>query len=105
SPNDQTARSNIDLLKQSGYTVRPRGSRIVEGIELIRAALRSGTNESRFTVDPRCQRLIRALAAYRYPDAASELPLKDGVHDHLIDALRYFFINSSISYKASQRQY
>jgi hypothetical protein len=24
---------------------------------------------------------------------AGELPQKDGVHDHAIDALRYFFVN------------
>jgi len=36
------------------------------------------------------------MEAYRYPDARSahpELPVKDGVHDHPIDALRYFFVN------------
>jgi hypothetical protein len=34
---------------------------------------------------------------YRYPDPKndiqSELPLKDGISDHWIDPLRYFFLN------------
>ncbi len=51
--------------------------------------------KSRFVISPRCARLIEAFVCYHYPDTptANELPLKDGVYDHPIDALRYFFIN------------
>ena len=34
------------------------------------------------------------MKAYRYAEGGSEIPIKDGEHDHLIDALRYFFVNS-----------
>ncbi|MCS7034503.1 MAG: hypothetical protein NZ561_11005 [Phycisphaerae bacterium] len=97
-PNDQTAASNVALLRRAGYRVRYRTSRIVDGLELIRAALRPASGTPRLYIHPRCTRLIAALRSYRYPQygnsgARGELPLKDGVHDHLIDALRYLLIN------------
>jgi hypothetical protein len=91
--NDQTARSNKQVLKSSGFTIRSRHSRIIEGIDTIRAALRPASGPPRLFVHPRCVRLIRALRSYRYPDSGGELPLKDGEHDHPIDALRYHFVN------------
>jgi len=45
---------------------------------------------------------------YHYPDfgtAGGELPLKDGLYDHPIDALRYFFINYTHNPKATARRY
>jgi len=43
-------------------------------------------------IHPRCKHLIQAMRAYRYGDGRAELPRKDGP-DHLIDALRYYFVN------------
>lgn len=108
--NDQTAASNVTLLRRAGYRVRFRASRIVDGVEMIRAALRPAAADpnvgndgiigrsisgARLFVHPRCIRLIAALRGYRYSETGSELPLKDGEHDHLIDALRYFFVNNT----------
>lgn len=92
--NDQTARSSVQVLRQAGFVVRHRSSRIVDGIEMVRAALRSASGAVRLTVHPRCRRLVAALRGYRYPDGGGELPLKDGTHDHLVDALRYHFVNA-----------
>jgi len=50
-------------------------------------------------------KLIRALQHYRYPDAGGELPLKDGEHDHLIDALRYHFVNAPGRFTHDVRRY
>ncbi|HEX8348639.1 MAG TPA: hypothetical protein VF598_01635 [Hymenobacter sp.] len=94
---DQTARSNVDLLRATGYRVKSRPSAIVDGIELVRAALKSATGHTRLHVHPRCTRLIRALQCYHYATDRSELPDKDGVNDHPIDALRYYFVNSQTS--------
>jgi hypothetical protein len=93
--NDVTGTSAVRELRSLGINVRYRRSGITEGIELIRRAIRDGTGQSRFIVSPKCPRLIEALTCYHYPDtpAGDELPLKDGVYDHPIDALRYFFIN------------
>jgi hypothetical protein len=93
--NDVTGTSAVRELRSLGINVRYRRSGITEGIELVRRAIRDGAGISRFVVSPQCPRLIEALTCYHYPDSASpdELPLKDGLYDHPIDALRYFFIN------------
>ncbi len=94
--NDVTGTSAVRELRAIGINVRYRRSAIQEGIELIRRAIRAGDGKSRLVISPRCPRLIEALQCYHYPDGASgnaELPLKDGLYDHPIDSLRYFFIN------------
>jgi hypothetical protein len=48
------------------------------------------------------------MQCYHYPHsatAAGELPLKDGLYDHPIDALRYFFINYNHPAKTKTRLY
>jgi hypothetical protein len=100
SPNDVTGTSAIRELKALGIPTRYRRSTILEGIELIRRALRSGDGRSSLVISPKCDRLIEAMQCYHYPESPevpSELPLKDGVYDHPIDALRYFFINYNCS--------
>ncbi|MCC6238741.1 MAG: hypothetical protein IT448_00345 [Phycisphaerales bacterium] len=92
--NEQTARSSIDLLRRRGYRVLYRRSQIVEGLELVRSALQPAWGQPRLAIHPRCQHLIEAMENYRYPDGGGELPLKDGVYDHPMDALRYWFINA-----------
>lgn len=91
--NDQTAKSNVNVLRAEGFNVKSRGSLIVDGVEMIRAELRPAFGPPRLFVHPRCKRLIRAMQSYHYSEKGSELPLKDGEHDHLIDALRYHFVN------------
>ncbi|MHC4123831.1 MAG: hypothetical protein ACYSSI_09685 [Planctomycetota bacterium] len=108
SVNDVTGSSTISQLRALGITVRYRRSKILEGIELIRRAVRAGDGQSRLIISPRCQRLIEAMQCYHYPEnfsAANELPLKDGVYDHPIDALRYFFVNYEKKTKSTHRRY
>ena len=60
---------------------------------MIRAGLRSGTGEASLFIHSRCKQLITAMRAYRYGQKdRTEVPLKDG-HDHVVDALRYYYIN------------
>lgn len=101
--NEQTALSTIEVLSARGYRVKSRASRIVDGIELVRAALQSASGETRLFIHPRCVYLLRSLRSYRYADDSSEAPLKDG-SDHAADALRYFFVNERSS-KATSRRY
>ncbi|HEV8604088.1 MAG TPA: hypothetical protein VGQ99_01905 [Tepidisphaeraceae bacterium] len=103
--NEQTGASSLSLLSDAGYNVRYRKSFIVDGLEKIRAALQPAHGPARLFIHPRCRRLIEALKAYRYSDGGSELPLKDGEHDHLIDALRYFFVNCSTFGDPKHRRY
>jgi hypothetical protein len=93
-----TGTSIVGELSDAGIRVRYKHSGILEGIELVRRAIMSGDGASRFAVSRRCRGLIESLKCYHYPQrvgksGAGELPQKDGVHDHAIDALRYFFVN------------
>lgn len=101
--NDQTARSNVQLLKDRGYKVHKRHSLIQDGLELVRTELHPAIGPARLFIHPRCRHLIAALKQYRYPDVGGEVPLKDGEHDHLIDALRYFYVNRTTSPARSSR--
>ena len=107
--NDVTGTSIVRELRSMGVAVRYRRSGILEGIELVRRAIRAGDGKSRLVISPNCQRLIEAMRCYHYPDSlagsSAELPLKDGIYDHPIDALRYFFVNYSRSAKATTRRY
>jgi hypothetical protein len=93
--NDVSGTSAVRELRSMGIPVQHRRSLVAEGIELIRRAIRDGANQSRLVISPKCCRLIEALTCYRYPDTlkGNEQPVKDGVNDHSIDALRYFFVN------------
>jgi len=105
--NDVTGTSVVRELRTLGIMVRFRRSGILEGIELIRRAIRSGEGQSTLIISPRCQRLIEALQCYHYSQSGSagELPLKDGLYDHPIDALRYFFVNYNRPTKTTTRRY
>ncbi|MFH1716109.1 MAG: hypothetical protein ABIF19_02055 [Planctomycetota bacterium] len=105
--NDVTGTSAVRELRALGIAVRFRKSGILEGVELIRRAVRSGDGRSTLVISPRCRRLIEAMECYHYPDSAApgELPLKDGLYDHPIDALRYFFINHTRPAKTTTRRY
>jgi hypothetical protein len=107
STNDVTGTSTIRELRSLGIITRYRRSGILEGIELIRRAIRAGDGASRLVISPRGQRLIEAMRCYHYPEggAGGELPLKDGLYDHPIDALRYFFVNYKHSDKTTSRRY
>ncbi|MHC4726047.1 MAG: hypothetical protein ACYS17_02370 [Planctomycetota bacterium] len=108
SVNDVTGTSAVRELRSLGIAVRSRRSGILEGIELIRRAVLSGSGQSTLLISPRCMRLIEAMQCYHYPHsgtAPGELPLKDGLYDHPIDALRYFFVNYNSSAKTTTRLY
>lgn len=80
-----------------GIPTRSRSSRILEGVGLIRDFLAPAAGTPRLYVASRCEQLIRAFQSLRFARESggmlSELPQKDGVHDHVIDSLRYFFVN------------
>ncbi len=106
--NDVTGTSAVRELRALGIAIRYRRSGILEGIELIRRAIRAGDSKSTLVISPRCPRLIEALRCYHYPDrgpTTGELPLKDGVYDHPIDALRYFFVNAQRDSTTRSRRY
>jgi len=108
--NDVTGTSSVRELRAAGIAVSYRRNAIAQGIELIRRAVRAGDGKSRLLISPRCPRLIEAMQCYHYPEpgsaaSAHELPVKDGVYDHPIDALRYFFVNFKKTHTPKTRQY
>ncbi|MBN2582117.1 MAG: hypothetical protein JXL80_03550 [Planctomycetes bacterium] len=94
---DVTGSGACHELARHGILTTSCRSGIMEGVDRVRALLAPALGTERLVVDPRCERLIRALASYHYPPGAgaagAELPEKDGTHDHLIDALRYLVVN------------
>ncbi len=106
---DPSGASAVRELHSLGIRTKHCRSTILEGIELIRRALRSGDGKSTLVISPNCPRLIEALQCYHYPDApgtaSSEQPFKDGVYDHPIDALRYFFVNRQHEAPTKVRSY
>lgn len=87
-----------EMLAAAGIVCTSRSSAIAEGLELIRAALSPAAGQPSLVVAPKCTQMVEAFLNYHYGQAGSgeaaaqEKPAKDGP-DHLIDALRYFFIN------------
>ncbi len=102
---DITGTSIVRELRDLGVRVRFRRSGILEGVELIRRAISSGDGRSHFVVSSRCSRLIEALRCYHYSGNGGEMPLKDGVYDHPVDALRYFFVNYRCNVRSGERVY
>jgi len=91
--NSQTGKTDIQLLRKRGMTVRHERASIEQGIEAIRRRLDHGT----LRLDAKCERLIRAMQEYRFDPSrpSEERPLKEGPQgpDHACDALRYLVIN------------
>jgi hypothetical protein len=85
-----------EMLAAAGIPCTCRPSAIAEGLELIRAALAPAAGDPSLIIHPRCKHLVEALGTYHYPPpgarADANAPVKDGP-DHLVDALRYFFVN------------
>ncbi len=103
--NDITGTSAVKELRRFGIKLRYKKSRILDGIELIRRAIRNGQGKTSLVINPKCKNLIHAMQCYHFRNDASELPDKDGVWDHQIDALRYFFVNIGYNTRPTGRRY
>ena len=90
----QTGKTDCDLLRNAGFRVHTPGSRIAEGIALLRARLGEDGAPPRMFIHARCTRLIECLRRYHYDaaDPRSRTPAK-GNHDHACDALRYMVLS------------
>ncbi len=85
--------SPVEHLQAAGFKLVWRPSSIAPGIEVVRALLRDASGQVRLQVDPkRCGAVVRGFQGYAWgPDG--ETPVKDGEHDHPMDALRYLLVN------------
>jgi phage terminase large subunit len=91
--------SPVDYLRmERDWRVENKGSLIVYGLHLVRSFIRSASGHRKFFVLNKCFNTTKSLMGYSYAiqritDLVKEEPLKDGVHDHMCDAIRYFFVN------------
>jgi hypothetical protein len=84
--------SPIERLKAAGVKIRARASRIEEGVDLVRELLRAREGAPGLMVSPAAAKTIEDFQGYRLREDGSA-PEKDNVHDHTMDAVRYFVIN------------
>lgn len=93
---------------QVRWTTEPRLRHIPNGISLLRGLLRNTRGEVRLYVassldKPKAQRgVVKDFEGYAYPEAKDgqslgDMPLKDGLHDHVVDAVRYLAIGEATS--------
>ena len=81
------------------YALRDKTSRsIASGISHVRNFICNVNGDRRLHINKKCVNVINDVESYRYQDQKEgtdlkEVPMKDGLHDHSMDALRYFFIN------------
>lgn len=91
--------SPVDYLRSMDYNVSNKGTEIAPGVSLVRRFIRNAKGKRSFFIHPRCVETIRSLYGYTYSVPKSnemlvkEEPLKDGIHDHACDSVRYYFVN------------
>jgi hypothetical protein len=93
---ETTGSSSVQELKKMGFKVRYKDK--YPGVVQDRVnQIRKWLKNEKLRISKTCTNLIQAMEMYRYPDPKdniqSEVPLKDGISDHWIDALGEFFIN------------
>ena len=91
SPGDSGV-SPIERLKRAGFKIRAKSSRIEEGIDLVREMLKEREGVPGLMVSPLAAKTIDDFHGYRLREDGLG-PEKDNVHDHTMDALRYFVVN------------
>ena len=93
---------DVEIFKKKGIFPRFRKDKISRsipsGIDLVRSFVENAEGKARLYVSHKCKGIIEDFENYRYPDRKAnqqlkDEPLKDGRHDHGMDAVRYFFTN------------
>jgi len=98
----QSGLGDIEIFRRKGIhvrSVRDRVSRsIASGVSHVRGFIENAQGQRFVHLDRKCMGLAEDLENYRYPEASEGKdlkpdPIKDGRHDHSMDAFRYFFLN------------
>lgn len=89
--------SPVDYMRGRGFNVISKGTKIIPGLSLVRAYVLNAYGQRRLFVAKRCKWGIKSFYGYSYKLGVRQLvleePEKDNVHDHMMDAVRYFFVN------------
>jgi phage terminase large subunit len=98
----QSGISPVDYLRMSKHRwrVSNKKSLIAPGLALVRSFIRAADGRVRYYITENCVETIRSLRGYSYDsdrrektrELINEEALKDGIHDHACDALRYALI-------------
>jgi hypothetical protein len=89
----ETGRSFFGWMNDHGMRFTARKVGIVDGVNRVRGRLLNVEGKVNMYVTENCQKTIQAFEGYHYPEREGEQkeePQKDGVHDHAMDALRYY---------------
>ena len=98
----QSGISDIQIFWRKGMRVRFRKDamtrNVVNGVSHMRRWFEDANGNTHFYVSDKCKGSIASYENYRYPEnksdqAIKEEPLKDGVYDHVNDAMRYLICN------------
>ena len=98
----QSGLGDIEIFRRKGiqvHSVRDKTSRsIASGVSHVRSFIENAQGERFFHLDKKCVNMAIDLENYRYPEAkeGKDLkgdPIKDGMHDHGADMIRYYYIN------------
>jgi hypothetical protein len=100
SKNMQTGIPDISVFRTEAgvpltFTTQKHLRDISSGVRRLQSRIRTADGRTRLYVARECQHLLNCIENYCYPSekdnqALKEEPIKDGVHDHALDALRYF---------------
>jgi len=89
--------SPVDHLRSVGHTVINKGGNVAPGLALVRSYVLNAAGKRRYLIHERCINTVRSFYGYSYKlgifKSPTEEPDKDNVHDHMCDAIRYFFVN------------
>ena len=98
----QSGLGDIEIFRRNGIqvkSIRDKVSRnIASGITHVRGFMENAQGQRFVHLDKKCMGLAEDLENYRYPESGEGKdlkpdPVKDGRHDHSMDAFRYFFLN------------
>ena len=98
----QSGLGDTEIFRRLGIVIRSRrdkiSTKIESGVSHIRGFIKNANGDRFIHIDKKCQGIIEDFENYRYPEhkegsLLKEAPIKDGLHDHGMDMVRYFFIN------------
>tara|TARA_Y100001963_G_scaffold140135_1_gene206801 strand:- start:4961 stop:6301 length:1341 start_codon:yes stop_codon:yes gene_type:complete len=98
----QSGLGDMEIFRKFGMSIRcvrdKVSTNIASGISHVRSFVENADGERFIHLDHKCKGLSEDFENYRYPEHKEGTnlkpdPLKDGIHDHGMDMVRYFFIN------------
>ena len=98
----QSGLGDMEIFRKFGMSIRSVRDRvstnIASGISHVRSFVENAEGERFIHLDRKCKGLSEDFENYRYPEHKEGTnlkpdTLKDGIHDHGMDMVRYFFTN------------